>query len=167
MLTVPRLSSRIRVALYGDPNGVADIEALELQRNSIEVHQTKKQTSSGEFTWRNCSHRFRAKQSKAQDAKLAFDNFTASVATHASHDGATNMLVNVAGDVYGALLADGTADKGVARANLEATFGSVKDRDWRTVRPRNLLDTFTHASGPRSVRSARASRYYEERVSQP
>lgn len=138
MITVPRLSSRIRVALYGDPNRVADVEALELERNSLDTHQATKRTSSDQFTWHNCSHRFRTKHSHAQEAKaarLAFDKFIASVAAQTSHDTAASMSVNVAGDVYAALLADNKANKPNARADLEGAFGSVRDRDWRTVRP--------------------------------
>ncbi|KAJ8608527.1 hypothetical protein CTAYLR_005750 [Chrysophaeum taylorii] len=139
MRSLPRLSSRIRVALYGDENGVADAEKLEADRIVSSAAWTgsppslKEDDGPPDFTWRNWSRRFSGGvkgKEKKPPARRAFDAFSAVVRLHLIREAAA---ANAAGDAYAALAGDSRANKARARGELEGAFGYVKDRDWREV----------------------------------
>lgn len=127
MVLLPRLSSRVRVALYGDKEGIADAERLEAER--VEDFP---EDDGEEFTWKAWSRRLSgSSKARGKPAKRAFDEFIAAVATHVSRDAAASLSANASGEVYDALRADNSSKKTRARAQVEAAFGIVKD--WRSV----------------------------------
>lgn len=132
---VPRLSSRIRVALYGDENGIADVDKLEADRLALTSSTRPLAAPTGDFTWRVWSHRFTAKRGSGEkNARRAFEEFRSCVSNDVSRDAAANLATNAAGEAYAALAADDTGGKSRARADLEGAFGPIAQKQWHTVR---------------------------------